>query len=51
VGSLGKGARGFLGKELVGSLGEVWGWRIHATFVFVVEMPVYVCPHSSWWVA
>jgi len=32
-------------------MGEVWGWLTHATFVFVVEMLVYVSPHSSWWVA
>jgi len=34
-----------------GLLGEIWGWLIHAMFVLVVEVPVYVCPHSSWWVA
>jgi len=27
---------------------RIWGWLIHATFVFAVEMPVYVCPDSSW---
>jgi len=38
--------------KLVGAgyLGEVWGWLIHAVFVFVVEMPVYICSHSPWWV-
>ena len=30
---------------------EVWGWLIYATFVFVVKMPMYVCPQSSWWAA
>jgi len=39
--------------ELVraGWVGEVWGWLIHAAFVFVMEMPVYVCSYSPWWVA
>jgi len=38
--------------ELVraGWMEEVWGWLIHAAFVFVVEMPVYICLHSLWWV-
>ena len=38
--------------ELVGAgwVGEVWGWLIHAAFVFVMEMPVDVCSHSPWWV-
>ena len=38
--------------ELVraGWVGEVWGWLIHAAFVFVMEMPVYVCSYSPWWV-
>jgi len=27
---------------------EIWGWFIHAAFVFVVQMPVYVYSHSSW---
>jgi len=29
-------------------MSEIWGWFIHAAFVFVVQMPVYVCSHSSW---
>jgi len=38
--------------ELVGAgwVGEIWGWLIHAAFVFVTEMPVSVCSHSPWWV-
>jgi len=32
-------------------MGEIWGRLIHAAFVFVVEMPVYICSHSPWWVA
>ena len=38
--------------ELVGAewVGEVWGWLIHAAFVFVMEMPGYVYSHSPWWV-
>ena len=31
-------------------MSEIWGWFIHAAFVFVVKMPVYVCAHSSWWI-
>jgi len=31
-------------------VGEEWGWLIHAAFVFVKEMPVYLCSHSPWWV-
>jgi len=30
-------------------MSEIWGWVIHAAFVFVVKMPMYVCSHSSWW--
>ena len=30
---------------------EIWGWFIHTAFVFVVEMPLYVCSNSAWWVA
>ena len=30
-------------------MGEIGGRLIHAAFVFVVKMPVYVCSHSSWW--
>jgi len=40
-------------KVLIGKgrlMSEVWGWCIHTAVVFVVEMPVYVCSHSSWWV-
>jgi len=29
-------------------MSEIWGWFIHAAFVFVVQMPVNVCSHSSW---
>jgi len=29
-------------------MSEIWGWFIHAAFLFVVQMPVYVCSHSSW---
>jgi len=31
-------------------MSEIWCWFIHAAFVFVVKMPVYVCSHSSWWI-
>jgi len=36
--------------ELVGAglVGEVW--LVHAACVFVMEMPVDVCSHASWWV-
>jgi len=27
-------------------MGEIGGRLIHAAFVFVVEMPVYICSHS-----
>jgi len=26
------------------------GLFIQTTFVFVVKMPMYVCPRASWWV-
>jgi len=32
----------FIEERLVGG---VWDWLMHTTFVFVMEMPVYVCPH------
>ena len=32
-------------------MGEIGGRLIHAAFVFVVGMPVYICSHSPWWVA
>jgi len=32
-------------------MGEIGGRLTHAAFVFVVEMPVYICSHSPWWVA
>ena len=33
-------------------MGQVGGKLIHATFVCVVEMPMYICSHSpsGWWV-
>jgi len=31
-------------------MGEVGGRLTHPAFVFVVEMPVYICSHSPWWV-
>jgi len=37
-----------IGAALVG---EIWGWFIRTAFVFVVEVPVYVCSSSAWWVA
>ena len=37
--------------QLVGAgwMSEVRGRLIHAAFVCVVEMPVYICSHSPWW--
>jgi len=29
-------------------MGEVGGRLIHAAFMFVVEMPVYIYSHSPW---
>jgi len=36
--------------ELVGArlMGEVESLLIHSAFVFVVEVPVYICSHSPW---
>ena len=34
----------FIGEKLVGGVRD---WLMHTTFVFVMEMPVYVCPHLS----
>jgi len=31
-------------------MGKVGGRLIHAAFVFFVEMPLYICSHSPWWV-
>jgi len=31
-------------------MGQVGGRFVHAAFVLVVEMPVYICSHASWWV-
>ena len=38
--------------ELVGAgqMSEVWGWLRHVAFVFVVNMTMYICLHSPWWV-
>ena len=37
-----------IGRRLVG---ELWGWLIHTTFVFVMEMLMHICPYLSWPVA
>ena len=31
-------------------MGQVGGRFVHVTFVFVVEVPMYICSHSPWWV-
>jgi len=31
-------------------MGQVGGRFVHAAFVLVVEMPVHICSHASWWV-
>jgi len=29
-------------------MGKVWGWFRHVAFVFVVQIPMYICSHSPW---
>ena len=31
-------------------MGQVGGRFVHVTFVLVVEVPMYICSHSPWWV-
>ena len=47
----GCGSEGALVMGRGALVGEVWDWLVQTTFVFVVKMPVYVCPRASLWVA
>ena len=34
--------------RLMSEIWLVYTWYMHAAFVFVVQMPMYICSHSSW---